>query len=150
MKACLFHDTSAALHDRRVFEIVEDAYNSQGKVLIFAESDKRAAEIDRSLWIIRQDSFIPHKIAQEYDRDINVPVAIVTAEWNPLQAAILIADGHCSVEFANGFNIIHEFVYRSSPEIQETCRIRYRAYRDANIPVEYLKTGVWKGNVPGI
>jgi DNA polymerase IIIc chi subunit len=53
MKTCLFHDTSAALHDRRVFEIVEDVYNSQGKALIFAESDKRAAEIDRALWIIR-------------------------------------------------------------------------------------------------
>jgi DNA polymerase IIIc chi subunit len=149
MKACLFHDTSAALHDRRVFEIVEDTYNNRGKVLIFAESDKRAAEIDRMLWIIRQDSFIPHKIVQEHDRDINVAVAIVTAEWNPLQAAILIADGHCSLEFAFGFNMIHEFVYRSSPEIQEACRNRYRAYRDENIPVEYLKTGVWKGNVPG-
>jgi DNA polymerase IIIc chi subunit len=148
MKACLFHDTSAALHDRRVFEIVEDAYNNLGKVLIFSDSDERAAEIDRSLWIIRQDSFIPHKIVQAHDKNIHVPVAIITTEWNPLQAEILIADGHCGLEFAYSFNMIHEFVYRFSPEIQEACRSRYRAYRDGNIPVEYLKTGVWKGNIP--
>ena len=145
MNACIFHDTSAQLHDHRVFEIVEDAYNRREKVLIFASSDERAAEIDRFLWIIRQDSFIPHKIVHETDGSSGVSVTIVTTEWNPLQAGILIADGHCSLEFAFGFSMIHEFVSRSSPEIQQVCRNRYRAYMEAKIPVEYLKTGVWKG-----
>jgi len=148
MNACIFHDTSVALHDRRVFEIVVEAYNRRERVLVFALSDERATEIDRILWIIRQDAFIPHKIFQEQEENLSVPVAIVTKEWNPFPAGILIADGHCSLEFASGFNMIHEFVYRSSPEFQEVCRDRFRAYRDRNIPVSYLKTGVWNGNEP--
>ncbi len=147
MNACIFHDTADTLHDRRVFEIVEEAYNRRKKVVVFADSEDRAMEINRFLWILRQDSFIPHQIFQAPGESVSVPVAIVTTEWNPLDAEILIADGHCSMEFATGFDIIHEFVDRSSPEIQEKCRSRFRLYRDRNIPVEYLKTGVWKGSV---
>jgi DNA polymerase-3 subunit chi len=145
MKACIFHDTSDELHDRRVFEIVEEAYNRRAKVLVFAGSGERAAEIDRILWIIRQDSFIPHQIIGENEEEVSVPVAIVTEERNPLRAPILIADGHCSLEFSSGFDLVHEFVYHSSPGIKEACRKRYKSYKDKNAPVEYLKTGVWKG-----
>ena len=147
MKACIFHDTSNALHDRRVFEIVEEAYNRRAEVLIFAGSKERAAEIDRILWIIRQDSFIPHQIVGENEEKISVPVVIVTEERNPHRARILIADGHCSLEFSSGFDLIHEFVYHSSPGIKEACRKRYKSYKDGKVPVEYIKTGVWKGQV---
>jgi DNA polymerase IIIc chi subunit len=148
MTACIFHDTAASLHDRRVFEIVEDAYNRRQKALVYAGSEERAAEIDRFLWILRQDSFIPHQVMRRHEDTSSVPVAIVTADWNPLDAGILIADGHCSLEFACGFEVIHEFVDHSSPEIREKCRKRFRAYRDKNIPVEYLKSGIWTGAAP--
>ncbi len=148
MSACIFHDTAAALHDRRVFEIVEDAYSRREKVIVFAGSEDRAVEIDRFLWILRQDSFIPHQIVRGYEDSIPVPVAIVTTECNPLDAGTLIADGHCSLEFAAGFDVIHEFVDHSSPVIKEACRERFRAYRDKSIPVEYLKAGVWNAPVP--
>ncbi|MBN2241656.1 MAG: DNA polymerase III subunit chi [Acidobacteria bacterium] len=148
MTGCIFHDTEATLHDRRVFEIVEEAYNRKEKVLIYAGSEERAAEIDRFLWILRQESFIPHRIIRGHEVSSPVPVVIVTMEWNPLEAGILIADGHCSLDFAVGFEIVHEFVYRSSPEIHEACRSRYRAYRDRKILAEHLKNGVWRGAVP--
>ncbi len=145
MKICIFHDTADSLHDRRVFEIVEEAYDRREKVLVYAGLEERAAEIDRFLWILRQDSFIPHRVIRGHEDVFPVPVAIVTAEWNPLDAGILIADGHCSLEFAAGFDVIHEFVHHSSPEIKEVCRERFRVYRDQKISVEYLKTGVWDG-----
>jgi DNA polymerase IIIc chi subunit len=148
MSACIFHDTAASLHDRRVFEIVEEVYSRREKVLVYAGSEERAAEIDRFLWIIRQDSFIPHQVMHGHEDLSTVSVAIVTTEWNPFDAEILIADGHCSLEFAAGFEVIHEFVDHASPKITEMCRGRFRAYRDKNIPVEYLKTGVWTGATP--
>jgi DNA polymerase-3 subunit chi len=143
--ACIFHDTASSLHDRRVFEIVEEAYGRREKVLIYADTRDRAAEIDRLLWILRQDSFIPHQILDHEQETVSASVAIVASEWTPFKGAVLIADGHCNIEFACGFDLIHEFVYRTSPEMQETCRSRFRAYRDKEIKVEYLKTGVWKG-----
>jgi len=148
IKGCIFHDTTVALHDRRLFEIVEEAYGRREKTLIFAGSEERAAEIDRFLWILRQDSFIPHQVFHSREEDVSVLVAIVAAEWNPLRAGILIADGRCSMKFASGFSLVHEFVDRTSRETHAACRDRYRAYQDKKIHVEYLKTGVWKGAVP--
>jgi len=148
MSACIFHDTPQSLHDRRVFEIVEEIYDRREKVVVFASSEDRAAEIDRFLWILKQESFIPHQVVRDLENPVSVPVAVVTTEWNPIDAGILLADGHCSLEFAAGFELIHEFVDHSSPKITEECRERFRRYREMGIPIEHLKTGVWKGIVP--
>ncbi|HTY62642.1 MAG TPA: DNA polymerase III subunit chi [Acidobacteriota bacterium] len=139
MKACIFHDLNPGQRDRKLFDIVEHAYNQHAQTVIYAPNEARAAVIDRFLWILRQESFIPHKIFLKKDPDLSVPVAIVTSEINPVGGSILVADGHCSLEFAAGFEMIHEFVDRSSAEIQEACRERFRAYRDRKIPVEHLK-----------
>ena len=138
-KRCVFHDTDSTLRERRIFEIVEKAYNQSEKVVIFAPSQARAAAIDRILWINKQESFIPHRMVADQELEPAVPVAIVTSEMNPIGAGILVADGHCSLEFANGFEIVHEFVDRSSPEIHEACRERFRAYRARQISVEHQK-----------
>jgi DNA polymerase IIIc chi subunit len=139
VKHCIFHDIEAERRDRRIFEIVEQAYSRQERVLIFSESAERAASIDRTLWIIKQEAFIPHKVFQARDSDPGIPIAIVTEEINPVMAQILIADGHCSMEFADKFDAIHEFVTRTSPQIQEECRNRFRSYRLRNIQVDHKK-----------
>jgi DNA polymerase IIIc chi subunit len=139
MSACIFHDTDYALRDRRLFEIVEAAYGRREKVLIFAATEERASVIDRTLWVLKQDAFIPHKVISHLEADSEVPVGIVAAEINPSGASVLISDGHCSLEFAAGFESIHEFVDRSSPDRHEACRSRFRAYRARQIPVSYSK-----------
>ena len=139
MKACIFHDTSPGQQDRKLFEIVEHAYNQHLHVLVFSQNEERAAAIDRFLWILRQEAFIPHKVFAQNESDASVPIAIVTSEANPIEAAVLIADGHCSLDFAVGFDTVHEFVNRSSPEIHEACRDRFRQYRARKLPVEHLK-----------
>jgi DNA polymerase IIIc chi subunit len=139
VNGCLFHDARQGQRERILFEIVESAYKRQEKVLVYASTEMRANEIDRTLWIHKQEAFIPHKICRPNEPEPTVPVAIVTEEINPLKAGILVADGHCSIEFACDFSSIHEFVDRSSPEIQQACRERYRTYRERALPVEYLK-----------
>jgi DNA polymerase IIIc chi subunit len=137
--SCTFHDTEEILQDRRLFEIVEREYNRRVRVVVFAGSPERAAAIDRLLWITRQEAFIPHENWAGRNPDPLAPVAIVTTEQNPIGAAVLVADGHCSLEFAAGFETIHEFVKRSSPQLHEACRQRFRAYRERHIPVQHLK-----------
>lgn len=140
MTSCIFHDIGAAQREPKLFEIVENAYRQRQKVLVFARTAARADTIDRMLWVFRQEAFIPHKILNAKDAADTVPVGIVTGEENPIAADVLVADGHCSLEFASGFSVIHEFVDRSSPETQEACRERYRAYQARRIAVEYEKS----------
>lgn len=139
MSSCTFHDPEPSLRDRSLFDIVEQAYSRREKVVVYARDEARAHAIDRILWITRQESFIPHKIFTAREPEPSVPVAIVAAELNPIGAEVLVADGHCSLEFAVGFAVIHEFVDRSSPRQHEASRERYRWYRARQIPAEHLK-----------
>jgi DNA polymerase-3 subunit chi len=139
MSNCTFHDTDSQSRDRRLFEIVERAYGKRQKVVVFTPTRERAAAVDRVLWINKQESFIPHEIVTQDDSEPELPVVIVTNELNPIRAGILVADGHCSLDYAAGFEVIHEFVDRSSPEKHEACRDRFRDYRARQIPVEYSK-----------
>ena len=139
MTTCIFHDTVAERRDRCIFEIVDQAYRRQERVLIYAANEERAAAIDRMLWILKQEAFIPHKIVQSGDENNDVPVAIVVSETNPIAAPILIADGHCSLDFAGTFSMIHEFVTRTTPQIHEACRERFRLYRTRQLAVEHVK-----------
>jgi DNA polymerase IIIc chi subunit len=139
MASCIFHETSAAAHERQLFEIVEQAYSQRRKVLVFTQDEARASAIDRTLWILKQEAFIPHKIFAVNEADFDVCVAIVSSEMNPISADVLVVDAHCRLDFACEFDSIHEFVDRSSPETHQACRDRFRDYRLRQIPVEYSK-----------
>lgn len=139
MTRCIFHDTTPATQERQLFELVEQSYKNKERVLVYSENEERAAALDRILWIMKQEAFIPHKILKERERGTPVPVVIVTSEIRPTDASVLIADGHCTLDYAASFDVVHEFVNRSSPQLQEACRDRFRDYRARQIAVEYSK-----------
>jgi DNA polymerase III subunit chi len=139
MSTCIFHDTVAGRRDGCIFEIVDQAYRRRERVLIFSDNEERASAIDRMLWILKQEAFIPHKIVQSDESNTGLPVTIVVSETNPNEAQILIADGHCSIDFASAFPMIHEFVTRITPQIHEACRDRFRLYRARGLTVEHTK-----------
>ena len=145
MNECLFHDAPDGSREFLMFEIVEQAYRGKNRVLVFASDKERAVALDRMLWILRQESFVPHRIFEPgekiEDADAEAPVGIVTTEENPIGAGVLIADGHCDLDFAGGFDTTHEFVDHSSPERTEACRERFRNYRARQIPVRHVKSG---------
>ena len=143
LNECLFHDAPDNRKEYLLFEIVERAYRGKNRVLIFSSDMERAVALDRMLWILRQESFIPHRIFEPGEKieeaDAEVPVGIVTTEENPIKARVLVADGHCSLDFACGFVTCHEFVDHSSSERTEACRSRFRDYRTRQIPVRHIK-----------
>ena len=143
MNECLFHDAPDNRRENLLFEIVERAYRGKNRVLVFTSDKERAMALDRMLWIMRQESFIPHRIFEPGEiideADAEAPVCIVTAEENPIGARVLVADGHCSLEFACGFDMAHEYVDHSSPDRTEACRRRFRDYRERQVSVRHIK-----------
>jgi DNA polymerase IIIc chi subunit len=139
MTSCTFHDTAPAARERQLFEIVELAFSQRRKVLVLVRDEARAALVDRMLWILKQEAFIPHKIFAGNETDPDVRVAIVCSEWNPISADVLVVESHCTLDFACDFDSVHEFVDRSTPELHQACRDRFRDYRSRQIAVEYSK-----------
>ena len=144
MNECLFHDAPDDRRESLLFEIVEQAHRGKNRILVFASDNERAQALDRMLWIFRQESFIPHRIFEPGEKiedvDAEAPAGIVTTEENPIGANILIADGHCSLDFACGFDTTHEFVDHSSPDRTEACRERFRDYRARQVSVRHVKS----------
>ena len=146
MKECIFHDAPDNKRERLLFDIVELAHRDKKRVLVFTSDNERAVALDRMLWVLRQESFIPHRIFNPGETieepDFEAPVGIVTTEENPIAASVLIADGHCCLDFACGFDTTHEFVDHTSSERTESCRERFRVYRARQAPVRHLKATI--------
>jgi DNA polymerase-3 subunit chi len=143
MNECFFHDAPDNRREYLLFDIVERAYNGKNRILVFTSDRERAVALDRMLWILRQESFIPHRIFEPGEKmeeaDAEAPVGIVTTEENPIGANVLVADEHCALDFACRFDAAHEFVDHSSPGRIEACRSRFRDYRERQIPVRHIK-----------
>lgn len=139
MSECIFHDASDNRKDTLIFEIAEQAYRTKNKVVIYVPNAERADTLDRLLWILRQESFIPHRIFKSGETDEGTAVGIATAEENPVAASILIADGHCSLDYALGFDAVHEFVVHESPQMLDACRARFREYRTRQVAISHIK-----------
>ena len=139
MSECIFHDAPDNRKDSLIFEITEQAYRAKNKVVIYVPNAERADTLDRLLWILRQESFIPHRIFKSGETDEGTPVGITVAEENHVGAQILIADGHCRLDYALGFDAVHEFVIHESSQTLEACRDRFREYRTRQIPIHHIK-----------
>lgn len=137
MKNCYFVDTVDK--NKYIFSIIEQNYKEKTKVVIFTNTKERAEEIDRILWILKQESFIPHKIFKYEELDALEPVAIVFEEINPINADTLIMETPCSINFASKFNIIYDFVDKTSDEALQKSRERYAKFKDMKYNMHYVK-----------
>lgn len=139
MKNCYFIDLESKDKDRMIFAIVEQIYKDNGKVIIFTKNIERAEEIDRFLWILKQESFLPHKIFKYEEPDALEPIAIVTQEFNPINSDTIILDEPCSIEFAKNFKNIYDFVDKTTEESLKKSRERYAKFKDLKYNMFYQK-----------
>jgi DNA polymerase-3 subunit chi len=137
MKTCYFIDTPDK--NKYIFSIVEQLYKDKVNVIIYTESKERAEEIDRIIWVTKQESFIPHKIFKYEEKEALEPVAIIYEEINPIDAEILIMDTPCSINFASKFKTIYDFVDKSSDETLKKSRERYAKFKDMKYNMHYIK-----------
>lgn len=137
MKNCYFVDISDK--NKYIFSVVEQIYKDKIKAVIYTDSKERAEEIDKLLWVLKQESFIPHKIFKYEEQDALEPIAIIFEEINPINAETLIMDSPCSVSFASKFKIIYDFVDKSTDETLQKSRERYAKFKELKYNMHYIK-----------
>ncbi len=139
MKNCYFIDLNNQDKNKKIFALVEQIYKDKKKAIIYTQSIERAEEIDRILWILKQESFIPHKIFKYEELDALEPIGIVTQEINPINAQIIILDSPCTIEFAKKFSTIYDFVDKTSEETLQKSRERYAKFKKFKYNMFYQK-----------
>lgn len=136
MKSATFLNVRDKDKNKVLFELVERFYYEGQKVVIFTASIDMANELDRFIWVYKQESFIPHKIFTYSETDSLENIAIVIDNLNPISAQILIAYDKCDMSYALTFEKIFEFVENSKDAIIESRR-RYKFYKDNGYVMHY-------------
>ncbi len=116
-------------------KVVQKAFNQDLKVYLQTDRSDQSRDLDKLLWTFSQNSFIPHKLAEDPSRNWDhYPVQIgnvALSNENP-QADILIALTNAVPESYEKFNRVIDLI-TNDPADKLAGRERYRVYRDAGI-----------------
>ncbi|MFT0211883.1 DNA polymerase III subunit chi [Pseudomonas sp. F1_0610] len=98
-------------------------------VFIRAQDTAQCSDLDQRLWTFRQDTFVPHCLAQD---SLSSPV-IIGIEQQPLAKNGLLINLHPSpCEEHQHFSRIIEIV-NQEPSLLEQCRDHFRYYRNLGL-----------------
>ena len=99
------------------------------RVMILAQDQGQAAELDRALWTYEQNSFLPHALAGAPDQ-ADEPIIISTDLANPNQATVLIAARAMDQMPLDGFQYLVQLLPASEGPELNACRACYKALKD--------------------
>lgn len=132
---------------RYTCDIAENLYEKKVSVTIFVKEGKNANNLDRQLWIWKQESFIPHILINEITDPIDEAIIITTSTTIPLQTqAIILFDPHPLI-VPEQYQYIIDFAEIYHPERLKLSRERYKQIKNKNnCELEFFKLGAFLKN----
>lgn len=118
----------------RIVETARTHFLNREPFLLFVEDEKAQRFADELLWKLPETSFLPHQILDEPTQE-QVPIAITKSKINITQA--LFAFNLCATPLLlPGFKTIYELEDLTAPNKQNLSALRFKAYKDAGLPIE--------------
>lgn len=108
-------------------------------VHVHSESSAQAQQLDKLMWTFRQDSFVPHVLAENKTDQPN-PVVIGHQQPDKYEADVLINLTAEVPAWYIGFERVAEIV-DSSEQARESGRARFRWYREQGCEPQTHKIG---------
>lgn len=138
----IFIDLAISNKQKYVCDIVEKLFNDDKKTAVYVKDSKDADTLDRLLWVWKQDTFIPHIIAEEMIEELEDPVVIIkNKEILPKTEALVLFDP-LPIDYFNLYKIVIDFAEVYSPQKAQESRKRYKQVRDAdNYDLKFIKLG---------
>jgi len=119
---------------RLACRVAEKARRSGHRVLIHVPSTEEARHLDRLLWIMDDQSFIPHCRVGEGEPELN-PIQIGEPALASEEHDVLVNLAGTVPEGFARFQRLLECV-DNDPEARAASRERYRFYRDRGYPLD--------------
>lgn len=115
--------------------LVERIHSEGHRVFIHLPDREQARHLDRLLWTFRQQSFLPHGLARDADRELT-PI-LIDQDGDPGdEHQVLINLGLAVPTFFASFERLCEPVDRD-PTVRDAGRKRYVYYRDRGYPLHH-------------
>jgi DNA polymerase IIIc chi subunit len=120
---------------QKLCSLIHSHFVKNEKVLIAVPSNDAAVYIDKLLWRMPEESFIPHAIANSSTKE---RIAITTSLSNVNQASVLF-NLHPNILPQQGpLDLIYELLDLTSKEKEEFSRKKQSDYRSAGHHVEEI------------
>lgn len=126
----LFVELKISAKNKYICEITEKLFHNNILVSIYSKNE--TSRIDNQLWIWKQESFIPHQIAEPNNSEITESVVISNDPSKLLSSEAIILDDPVSFDYLDKYKLIIDFaeVFHSEKKIES--RQRYKTMRDSN------------------
>lgn len=125
-------------------ELLERTLSRGWKALVRTGQAERIDHLDGWLWSWRDDSFLPHGVANEPMAE-RQPVLLTTDLDNPNEAqALFLIDGAEPGDVSAHERCILIFDGRDAAALK-TARGRWKSFKEAGLPVSYWKQGAERG-----
>lgn len=138
----IFIDLAISNKQKYVCDIVEKLFNDEKKTAVYVKDSKDADTLDRLLWVWKQDTFIPHIIAEEMIEELEDPVVIIkNKDILPKTEALVLFDP-LPIDYFDLYKIVIDFAEVYSPQKTKESRTRYKQARDADkYDLKFIKLG---------
>jgi DNA polymerase-3 subunit chi len=138
-----YHLERTAL-DQALPELLDKTLARGWRALVRAREPVRIEHLDGWLWSYRDDSFLPHGLADEPLAD-HQPILLTLREDNPNQAqALFLIDG-AEAGALDGFERCILLFDGRDPEATTLARERWKTFKQAGHPVSYWRQGAERG-----
>ncbi|MCG6860170.1 MAG: DNA polymerase III subunit chi [Chromatiaceae bacterium] len=115
--------------------LVERIHPAGHRILIQVTDRDQACHLDRLLWTFKQQSFLPHGLANDSDRELT-PILIGHDEDPGEENQVLINLSQDVPEFFGRFERLCELIDQDA-SVREAGRKRYAYYRDRGYPLHH-------------
>lgn len=115
--------------------LVERIHRDGHRIYIQVPDRELARHLDRLLWTFKQQSFLPHGLASEADRELT-PI-LIGHDGDPGEESQVLINLSSEVPtFFGSFERLCE-VIDQDPKVREAGRERYAYYRDRGYPLRH-------------
>jgi len=137
-----FYDVPAAGRYARIARLVQAAWERGKRLLLTCADPAEAAELDALLWTFDEATFIPHEVVEQgaAATDPDARVVLVTGEYDPIGADIVLQAAPVSQGFAQGYPYVIDLVDHRSEATVTASRERYKAWVSAGTKPAFIKT----------
>lgn len=132
---------------RHTCDIIENFYEKNVTTTVYVSDNKNASNLDRQLWVWKQESFIPHIILNNFAESPEESIIITTHDTFPiLTEALILFDPYFSDSF-NQYKYIIDFAEIYHPEKLKLSRERYKELKNlGQCNLEFFKLGSFLKN----
>lgn len=117
---------------QQICTTIQKHFANKERILVLVPSDEAAIYIDKLLWRLPEESFLPHAIVNDATEE---QVVITKSKNNINNAQILFNLCPENASSANGFAIVYELLDLTDAAKEQLSRKKLAAYQSAGLSV---------------